>query len=169
MLTIKRSALRLFGCDYYIILLFVCFSYTSFLLSWRIYLAVASSLLLFLIAVAATSLDLCFTLSNSLLTFPFLLQICYLIVYLFLFLGNWVVLQGTYSTQIFSLAVLLSSMFIYNQVGKVMGICIYLCDSYIYSMCGIHLFFTCLYTLIFPDRWNWWSFSWSSLPRHWNE
>lgn len=27
------------------------------------------------------------------------------------------ILQGTYSTQIFSLAVLLSSMFIYNQVG----------------------------------------------------
>lgn len=27
--------------------------------------------------------------------------------------------QGTYSTQIFSLAVLLSSMFVYNQVGAI--------------------------------------------------
>jgi len=35
-----------------------------------------------------------------------------------LFFSVFLNVQGTYSTQIFSLAVLLSSMFIYNQVGS---------------------------------------------------
>lgn len=39
------------------------------------------------------------------------IQVSFLLIFIVMFF-----LKGTYSTQIFSLAVLLSSMFIYNQV-----------------------------------------------------
>ena len=45
---------------------------------------------------------------------------CHIMPTLFVFLISACdLLQGTYSTQIFSLAVLLSSMFVYNQVGLI--------------------------------------------------